>query len=200
MHDNEPRSRLIAELQTLEDRDPRTLSTDLRASLICWQIEQLLQTNRSAEPDENRRLTAWVRTLLDVHAFVEAHGALPRENNRKQQAKEELRLAFWLRYQRRRALAGDLCSYQQVSLDALEGYRWAPVDDAWDANFIAYESFLGREHRAPRYRSEDSEERRLAAWSAKQRHAFKRGRLDETRVDRLSTLSIRILPTRRRTL
>lgn len=85
-----------------------------------------------------------MKTLLDVDAFVERHGALPKENNRKPQDVEETRLAFWLRYQRRRAIAGDLCTYQQLSLDALDGFSWAPVDDAWDAHFEAYEQFLRR--------------------------------------------------------
>lgn len=109
----------------------------------------------------------------------------------------ETRLAYWLRYQRQRAIAGDLCTYQQLSLDALDGFTWAPVDDAWDARFEAYEQFLQQERRAPRYRAADPEERRLAAWAAKQRHAAKRGRLDETRIERLASLSIRVLPTRR---
>lgn len=200
MHDDESRSRLIAQLQNLENlenRDPRTLSKDLRNSLTCWQIERRLRSGLPADPNQSRRLSTWITTLLDVDAFVAVRGVLPRENNRKRQDPEEARLAFWLRYQRRRAIAGDLCTYQQLSLDALTGFSWAPVDDAWDANFVAYERFLDRERRAPRYRATDLGERRLAAWAAKQRHAAKRGRLDEARTERLGTLSIRILPTRR---
>lgn len=197
MHDHESQSRLVAELQKLEGNDPRTLSKDLRASLSCWQIEQRLRTHLPGPSDTNLRLTVWMKTLLEVEVYLDRHGVLPRENNRKPQDAEETRLAYWLRYQRRRAIAGDLCTYQRLSLDALDGFKWVPVDDAWDANFEAYEEFLQRERRAPRYRAPDPEERRLAAWAAKQRYAAKRGRLDESRIDRLSILSIRILPTRR---
>lgn len=56
-------------------------------------------------------------------------------------------------------------------------------------------TFMGNGVR--RGRAPDPDERRLAAWAAKQRYAAKRGRLFETRIDRLNNLSIRILPTRR---
>lgn len=198
MHDNKSLARLIAELRNLDDRDPRTLSKDLRTSLTCWRIEQRLRAGLPVDNESYRRLTAWVRTLIEVGSYLGTHGGLPRENNRHPQDTEEARLAFWLRYQRRRAIARDLCSYQQASLSCLDGFSWAPIDDAWDSKFEAYKRFLEREQRSPRYRSTAPGEQKLAAWAAKQRYAFKRGRLEEARADRLDTLSIRILPSRRK--
>lgn len=197
MQENETRSRLIARLQQLVGSEPRTLTIDLKTSLECWQIEQRLRSHSPDDTSSRRRPKDWVSTLLDVESFVNTHGVLPRENNRKTQEEEEKRLAFWLRYQRRRGAAGELCSYQRLSLEALEGFSWAPADDVWNAHFDAYLRFLGREQRAPRYRAEDPEERQLAAWAAKQRHMAKHGHLDEARIERLDTLPIRILPTRR---
>jgi hypothetical protein len=197
MQEDETRSRLIARLQQLVGSEPRTLTRDLKTSLECWKIEQRLRSNSPEDTSSSRRLNDWVSTLLDVESFVNTHGVLPRENNRKAQEAEETRLAFWLRYQRRRGAVGELCSYQRLSLGALEGFRWAPADDVWNAHFDAYLRFLGRKQRAPRYRVDEPEERQLAAWAAKQRHRAKRGHLDETRIERLDTLPIRILPTRR---
>lgn len=197
MHENTTRAQFVIELEQLQDRDPATLSADLRASLECWRIEQLLQSSHSPEVGRKSRLTVWVGTFLDVASFVDVHGDVPRENNRKEQDAEEARLAFWLRYQRRRAIANDLSTYQRLSIESLPGFSWAPADESWDANFAAYEEFLNYERRAPRYRSTDRMERRLAAWAAKQRHALKQGRLEGARVQKLDTLSIRVLPTRR---
>lgn len=197
MQEDETRSRLIARLQQPVGSERRTLTGDLKTSLECWQIEQRLRSNLPEDASTSRRLNYWVSTLLDVESFVNAHRALPRENNRKTQEAEETRLAFWLRYQCRRGAVGELCTFQRLSLEALAGFSWAPADDAWNAHFDAYLRFLGREQRVPRYRAEDREERQLAAWAAKQRHAAKRGHLDEARIERLDTLPIRILPTRR---
>lgn len=198
MHDEDARRRLVAGLQELESRDPLTLSRDDQDSLTCWRIEQRLRKGLRVEVDANRGLVAWVTTLLDVDTFITIHGEIPRENNRRTQDKEERRLASWLRYQRRRGVEGQLCTYQRLSLEATEGFMWAPGDTAWDNQFDAYKNFLELERRVPRYRSASPTERQLAAWAAKQRLAHTRGRLDESRIDRLNTLSIRILPTRRR--
>lgn len=197
MHEYKTRNDFIGVLQGLGDTDVRKLSKDLRTSVECMRIEQHLRSGHDPEPAYESRLRVWVRTFLDVESFVGVHGNVPRENNRKKQDGDEGRLAFWLRYQRRRAIAIDLCTYQRVSLESLSGFSWAPLEETWEAHFVEYEQFLERERRVPRYRSAEVDERRLAAWAAKQRHAFKRARLDEARVEKLNSLATRVLSTRK---
>jgi hypothetical protein len=60
--------------------------------------------------------------------------------------------------------------------------------DAWVRNLIDYRHFTGTLRRAPRLRSDNPFEKRLAAFAAKQRFAYRDGRLSPDRIAPLERL------------
>ena len=72
----------------------------------------------------------------------------------------------------------------------MAGFSWAPLADSWQETYDQYRRFLQQQGRAPRYRSADPGEKRLAAWAAKQRWRHRRGQLPQERRQQLSQLSV----------
>ena len=82
-------------------------------------------------------------------------------------------LQAWIRNQRRRDLDDD----QIATLNSIPGFSWTPRDDAWEQRLHDYRTWALTHDRFPRYRSDDSIERRLADWITRQRRHLKRGLL-----------------------
>jgi hypothetical protein len=104
---------------------------------------------------------------------------------------DEQRLADWIRYQRRPATRSLHCDYQRRRLETLPGFSWTPLDDQWNERFADFAAFVATHHRPPRYRSDNAEERAIAAWVTKQGRFIKLGTLPEDRVRKLNSLSFR---------
>lgn len=171
----------------LAAEDSRVFTDDKRRSVAYY----LLDVNDRQDPAARDRPAVWVRTVRLLHAFTVREGRLPRENNRlgrQEITDEERRLAEWVRYQRRPATRASHCDYQRRRLEAVPGFRWDPIGQAWMTNLEAYRVFTAARRRAPSSRSLDAGERRLAVWAAKQRFHRKRGRLAAGRVAALNRL------------
>lgn len=109
---------------------------------------------------------AEVRLALLDDRFIEGHGA-------------------WVRNQRR---AKSLTLLQQLLLEAIPGWSWAPQEDAWDARRTQFAEFLRDHDRMPRVRAKDLHERALAHWYSRQRVLEREGKLTHTRVQSFKAL------------
>lgn len=132
-----------------------------------------------------RWLTAYTRYLT----FVEGTGSLPTETPSTADP-DQVRLANWGRYQRKRLLRGTLLPWQRALLEEIPGFTW---DDRWTIQLHGLAAFLANKQRMPRYRSADLVEHQLAAWVHKQRHLYRAGHLSYDRVATLRRLPFKIL-------
>ncbi|MEN2741667.1 hypothetical protein ABCS02_28105 [Microbacterium sp. X-17] len=108
--------------------------------------------------------------MADLERFAAATGELPRRNARLDADHvnpREDRLANFLSAQRRRRAV--LTSEQIGRIEALPGFSWTPLSDAWEANVRDYGAFYLSHGRLPSGASKDPRERRLEAWASEQR-------------------------------
>lgn len=87
--------------------------------------------------------------------------------------------AAWIRNQRR---ARTLTVVQQLLLEALPHWSWAPQDESWDLRGVELATFIRREQRMPRVRASSKSERALAHWFSRQRILHREGRLKHARA------------------
>lgn len=146
----------------------------------------------ATEKDESKtnRAERWQVNLMRLDQFQQERDRLPRENRRQTSPIDEVErsLLNWMRSQRRAFFLGRLTNDQVAQLVQVDGFSFAPLDDQWEMRLKEYEAFTKLRQRAPRLRSEDPHERRLAGWAAKQRYVAKRQRLPWHRVKALSEL------------
>lgn len=195
-------ARLWAEYLALDQNRPHWPTDDQLHSLTYFR-EELRAGHATSSAASRSRVSVWVDTVIAVEAFVDREGRLPRENNRAVRGTitaEERRLADWIRYQRRQATRVGHCDYQRRRLECIPGFLWDPRGDQWDVQFAEFARFVATHHHAPRYRSDDSHEKGLAAWAAKQREFIQKGTLPPRRLKKLRSLSFRIAgPTKKGT-
>jgi hypothetical protein len=167
------------------------MSIDQRRSVTFYLAEATLVAGIEVPPLTPARTIQWLRSLADLEVFLAREGRWPRENNRLERnaiSQEERRLAVWVRTQRATANDGQLCEYQLRRLKCVPGFQQRPLDQRWDQNVLALQKFVADHRRAPAIRSDDPVERRLAAFAAKQRIAYRRGTLVPTRKSSLERL------------
>lgn len=136
-----------------------------------------------------RAVRRWLAAYTQYMMFVEETGSAPTETPSINDP-DQVRLANWGRYQRRRLLRGTLLPWQKSLLEEIPGFTW---DDRWTIQLHRLNAFLADKHRMPRYRSADPLENQLAAWVHKQRHLYRAGHLSHDRVAALRMLSFKIL-------
>jgi hypothetical protein len=105
----------------------------------------------------------------------------------------ERRLGGWVRYQRRRNDRGLLPAWQRELLGQIPEFSWDPLGDQWDDWLTKLRRFLAEERRMPRYRTNSTSEKALAAWVHKQRFFHRQGSLAADRVTALRSLPFRIV-------
>lgn len=145
------------------------------------------------------RIVQWLATMSLLERFVDREKRLPRENRRlprEEISNEERALADWVRYQRRSASVERHSQYQQLRLQFVPGFKWAPKEQHWNSVLADFEQFVDHHGRAPRYRSDDTDEKALAAWASKQRTAMRAGKLSPLRIAKLDAIRFRVLPPR----
>jgi hypothetical protein len=137
----------------------------------------------------------WIQRYSELVRFTALRGGLPRELVQPQGPEEvaEQRLGGWVRYQRRREERGMLPAWQRELLEQLPEFTWDPLGDQWDQWLEQLRTFLETERRVPRYRTEQTVERALAAWVHKQRFLYKREALTPYRAEALRSLPFKIL-------
>ena len=131
----------------------------------------------------------WLAAYAEYVDLVESTGSPPTETP-TQSHPDQVRLANWARYQRRRLLRGTLLPWQKALLEEVSGFTW---DDRWTVQLHRLASFLEERKRMPRYRSPDPLENQLASWVHKQRHLYRTGRLSHDRVAALRRLRFKIV-------
>jgi hypothetical protein len=125
----------------------------------------------------------WDQRFEKVQAFRNNHKRDP-----AQRAKgEEGILGKWVSAQRLAWLKSALSSERIQRLEALPGWLWDPLMDAWDQNFAAVQAFTDEHKRWPEHGA-DGEEATLARWVGTQRQAFKKSALSSERARRLVEL------------
>ena len=96
--------------------------------------------------------------------------------------------ATWVRTQRTAADGGLRCDYQLRRLAYVPGFHLLPLGDEWYQHVIDQQHYTDTHRRAPRLLSDDPTERSLAGFAAKQRLAYRRGRLAPRRIAMLERL------------
>ena len=164
----------------------QTIDGDDRRSLRYFVVELAYRAGRTAD-EHRQRIVDWVESLLQFESFTDREGRLPRENNRLPReaiSDEERESAEWARYQRRPSTRSQHCRYQTRRLEIIPDFSWNPQEDKWIAQFTDYFHFFAA-HGAPAIRSRNPDERRRAAWAARQRLAHAKGTLPPARSAKL---------------
>ena len=182
---------LHAEYAALALRAAAALTPDRRRSLLFYRCEQAMLAGTPFPPQMPARVIQWLQTLAELEAFIAGETRWPRENRRLDRAAitaEERHLATWVRTQRTAVDGGVRCDYQRRRLACVSGYHLHPLAEQWYRQVTEYQHFTDAHRRAPFLRSDDPTERRLAGFAAKQRLAFRRGRLSPRQIATLERL------------
>ena len=184
-------SLLHAEYARLRHLRPDRLSADQARSLSYFVRELQLRPERPGEAQIPDAITRWLKNVFVLEDFIARLNRMPRENRRlpaNSISDEEKTLTAFVRAQRRAFAGARLCTYQERRLAAIGGFSFHPRDDVWISRFREYRDFITENGRVPRLRSHEDKEHSLAAWAAKQRVAYRRGRLSRERMLALSGL------------
>ena len=186
-----PVEQLHAEYARLHDQPPSTLTPDQRRALTFYKCEMASHGGAEIPDAVPRDVADWISNLFALESFVGGEGRLPRENRRLPAgaiSTEEKQRTHSVRAQRRAFAAGRLCTYQVQRLLCVPAFSFHPLEDAWQANRVAYADFTATHWDAPKLRSTDASERALARWAAKMRLAYRAGTLSADRVETLTGL------------
>ena len=131
------------------------------------------------------RQVAWDEGFIHLMRFVEREGhARVRQGSRE----EGYRLGGWVAEQRQAYREETLAPQRRARLEALPGWTWDTRVAAWEEGFASLQRFVEREGHA-RVRGPWREDGfSLGKWVGKQRQAFKEGRLESRRRERLEAL------------
>jgi len=183
---------LLTRYADLATRDRKLLSEDQRRSLRFYRAE-LAALNELDGDSRSDRVSVWISNVTAVAEFVSANGHLARVNRRRPDVEidpETRRLEQWLNHETRPATVAVRCSYQLDRLGVIPGFSARRLDDRWREQYEAYARFLESHRGPPVLRSDDSDERSLANWAAKQRQLQRKASLPEDRVAALESLRI----------
>lgn len=186
-----PLKELHADYAALAARPPAALTPNHRRSLAFFRGELALLAHVPAPPHTPIGVIRWLQTVAELESFIAGEERWPRENNRLDGhliTGEERRLATWVRTQRTAADGGLRCDYQLRRLDCIPGFHRHPLDDRWDQQVIEHHQFTDTQRRAPLLRSNNPTERSIAGFAAKQRLAYRNGRLSPQRIATLERL------------
>lgn len=106
----------------------------------------------------------WWKRVRELELIARELGRLPRAPDEAIPST----LLMWVRNQRRNS---HLTPEQQQALEQVEGWSWAPREDAWGDRLAEVARFFVAHGRAPRVRAADAEEAALGLWVARQRRA-----------------------------
>jgi hypothetical protein len=184
-------NQLHADYAALALRPSAALTLDHRRSLLFYRCELALLAHTPPPPETPIRGIRWLQTLTALEAFIARETRWPRENRRLDRAAitpEERLLATWVRTQRTAADEGVRSDYQLRRLACVPGFHLHPLAEQWFRQVTEYRHFTSAHRRAPLLSSADPTERRIARFAAKQRLAYRRGRLPPERIATLERL------------
>ena len=124
----------------------------------------------------------WETNFAALGAYKLKHG----DCRVTRKSAENRSLAKWIAHQREAHRAGNLQQDRCSRLDAL-GFEWDPVAADWEKNFAALGAYKAK-HGRSKVPQAWSENPALGRWVAKQRVAYKAGKLPQDRRARLDAL------------
>mmetsp|Transcript_31213 Transcript_31213/g.91432 ORF Transcript_31213/g.91432 Transcript_31213/m.91432 type:complete len:208 (+) Transcript_31213:538-1161(+) len=129
----------------------------------------------------------WERNfvLLNQYEKREGHSNVPRFHE-----EDGVKLGLWLATQR---IRGKLDEERHNRLETM-GVSWDPIADQWEWNFSLLEQYKEREGHCNVLKSHEEDGTKLGSWLNGQRHAYKKGKLDESyrrRFDGVGVISDR---------
>jgi superfamily II DNA or RNA helicase len=168
--------------------------------LSSWCVTQRAAGTRGQLSESRRRrletLPGWVWDSFDAQwetafglllAFVEREGtSLVPQSHRE----DGVSLGGWVSQQRGKHVKGVLGAERQRRLEQLPGWSWDPKADCWEAAFALLCAYQLDEHAAAAPRGLVYDGFKLGDWVERQRAAYRKGKLDEDRVQRLESLDV----------
>jgi superfamily II DNA or RNA helicase len=130
---------------------------------------------------------AWGRGYAALQRFATEHGHIRFPGDYVDG--DGFRLGQWVGVQRSRNRNGTLPADRRARLNAIDGWSWSAVHDAWERNFLALQRYVA-EHRDALVPQDhiDTDGLRLGRWVREQRRRHSRGELQEDRAARLSAI------------
>jgi alkyl sulfatase BDS1-like metallo-beta-lactamase superfamily hydrolase len=128
----------------------------------------------------------WERNfyLLSAYRAREGHADVP-----KLHEEEGMKLGVWLNSQRSAFKAGKLDQARQKLLNSL-GVEWNTLEETWERNFFLLSAYCAREGHADVPHSYKVEGVKIGIWLKTQLSAFKAGKLDQARQERLASIGV----------
>ena len=128
----------------------------------------------------------WERNfaLLEHFNEREGHGNAPHSHE-----EDGVKIGIWVVNQRQLYKTGRLDKSYQWRLENL-GMSWDPLEDKWEQNFALLEQYKKREGHGNAPQSHEGDGVKLGSWLSKQRHMYKKGKLDESYMQRLEAAGI----------
>jgi superfamily II DNA or RNA helicase len=165
-----------------------------------WASQQRINRNkRNLSPEREERLDAlkgwswapvdeaWEAAYQKLLEYLERSGNATVERSYRDD--DNYPLGEWAKTQRLNRNKGKLSPEREERLDALKGWSWAPVDEAWEAAYQKLLEYLERSGNATVERSyRDDDNYPLGEWAKTQRDFRRKGKLSPEREERLDAL------------
>ena len=134
----------------------------------------------SENRQQKRKKFSWQTNYELYTQFKETHNREPKE---KEQF-EGVKLGGWVSHHREFYKKGFL-KKSRIDLLNKAGFVWDPYESEWQTNYELYKQFKEINNREPKEK-EQFEEVKLGDWCETQRTAYKREKLEESRLDLLN--------------
>ena len=130
--------------------------------------------------------------MYDLESYIVRTGKFPRDNRRFPRdafTHEHRHLITWVNTQLRESNLGNRCTFQLRRLHLVPGYALTSRPGLWESQRSTYLDFITTPGNGiPSPRIEDEAERHLAQWRARQRAAYRTGRLTDLQVNALESI------------
>lgn len=102
---------------------------------------------------------------------------------------EENQLCNFILVNRKNYRQNKLSAEKIAALESI-GLSWNPIEDKWKENIATLRTFIRRHKRWPMQTKDSGEEDRLATWIADKKCDYRKGTLDQTKIEELEALGI----------
>lgn len=134
----------------------------------------------------NARDSDWMRCLAAVHTFSAEHGHTA--PGHRYRTADGIALGIWLQNQRNAFREGSMPAERVALLEAVPGWTWRVLDDAWERNLAALERYVDEHGHARPAKDVTVDGLAVGNWVAIQRRLRNDGRLEAGRAERLAGL------------
>ncbi|MDO2396093.1 Helicase associated domain protein [Mycobacterium avium subsp. hominissuis] len=134
----------------------------------------------------NARDSDWMRCLAALQAFSAEHGHTA--PGHRYRTADGIALGIWLSNQRTAYRNGSMPAERVALLEAVPGWTWRVLDNAWERNFAAVVAYVDEHGHARPAKDTSVDGLAVGNWVAIQRKLRNEGRLDPERAERLAGL------------